>query len=170
MNIEMKKFYEIEKSDQLLRGSLHIGIKLGEFELDVRGIFACRRENRWVFRLPFGRAKSETGEHVSFPSISFADKSLNKELIHTIYEQAPSFIEGKDRVISLQDAKKSSCDIKPLENAKIATTVKKQALNEKVTKHGKHGLPNKTWVDIQPRNTAVRKKSMGVEHDRNSRL
>lgn len=160
MNIEVKNFYLVEKNDQLLRGSLHVVLKLGEYELDIRGVFACRRENRWIFRLPFGRSKTEAGEFVSFPSISFSDKQLNKALINAIYEQAPSFIEAsssekEDRVILPQNEKKPFCGIKPLEKAKISTGTREMALIEKA--NTRHNLPNKTWVDIPAKKPVVRK-------------
>jgi len=160
MNIEIKNFYPVEQNEEKLRGSLHIAIKLGRYELDIRGIYACRKQDHWVFRLPFGKGICpNTGNPVSFPSISFSDKLLNKALIDAIRDKAPSFIEGKDNlIIQSQEAKKTSCDIKPLSEIKIATAVKKQALVEK--SNLRHNLPSREWVDVPPPKRSFRKKQV----------
>ena len=42
MEIEMRSFYPFERNDQkqLLKGSLHIVIKLGDVELNIRAVLA----------------------------------------------------------------------------------------------------------------------------------
>lgn len=160
MNMEIKNFYPFEESEEKLRGSLHIALKFADIEVNIRGVYVCKEKDRWIFRMPFGRGKCpETGEPVSFPTLTFSNPQLNRDIISKLREQAPIFIKGKENLIKWPAVENNDADkIKPLQDGKISTASREMALIEKL--NPKHNLPNKTWIDVPPRKTAIRKKQV----------
>lgn len=98
MQINIVNFYPFERNDQkqIVKGSLHVAIKLADnIELNIRGILASRQNDKWFFRMPFKNGTChKTGNTVTYPTLSFTDQEMNKELLNAIYEKAPVFISN----------------------------------------------------------------------------
>lgn len=90
----MKNFYLVPDT-KILKGTLHVLIKFAEsIELNIRGIFASKQGDRWIFRMIYKNAKDKNGVYISYPVLSFSNSAINKELLNEIYEKAPVFIEN----------------------------------------------------------------------------
>ncbi len=95
MEVEIKNFYlrERKQEDQLVKGSLHVVIKVSGIELNIRGILVSKQKGRWFFRTPFKTGVcTETGTSVIYPIVTFTDPALNKALIEALQERVPAFI------------------------------------------------------------------------------
>jgi hypothetical protein len=97
IEIEVKNVYPAQRDDQkqLLKGGLHAIIRLGDIELNVRGILFSKTKEKYFFRLPFKSGiNHETKLSVQYPILSFSDEELDKAMLDSIYEKAPSMIES----------------------------------------------------------------------------
>ncbi len=97
IEIEVKNVYPAERNDQkqFVKGGLHVTVKLGEVEINLRGILFSKEKERYFFRMPFKSGVShETKLSVQYPIFSFSNLELDKAVIDSIYEKAPSVIEN----------------------------------------------------------------------------
>jgi hypothetical protein len=171
MEVEIKNFFPAERQDKkgLLKGSLHIIVKLIEAELNVRGILVSRQKGKWFFRMPFRLGTChKTGNSVTFPIFIFSNDELNKSLLDGIYKKAPAFIEeflkANPQAIGAQ---KTVEHIKPKANVddrkEAAPNAKKQALVETVQVKKVSVV---SWQDPPPRKPVFTK---GAAHARSKR-
>lgn len=95
-SVEIKNVYPFERDDQkqFIKGGLHVVVKVGDVELNIRGIFANKRNGRWFFSMPYRNGIChKTGNTVPYPILLFSDPQMNKDLLEAIYAKAPVFIE-----------------------------------------------------------------------------
>jgi len=97
MNIEFLEFYPIaiDEENETLSGSLRI--KLPEIGgIQLLGVFVARRKDSWFVSLPGKKSiDHRTGKEVRFPFVSFGDKEKMRDLMNSIREGAPDFIEKR---------------------------------------------------------------------------
>lgn len=164
MEVEIKNFFPAERQDKkgLLKGSLHIIVKLIEAELNVRGILVSRQSGKYFFRMPFRTGTChETGNSVTFPIFIFSDDGLNKTLIDAIYKKAPAFIEEflKANPQGIE-TRKTVEHIKPKGNEDDR---KNTPPNAKKPMSGETAPSKKiVWQDMAPRKTAQYKSYKNV--------
>jgi hypothetical protein len=102
MDLEVKvmNFYPLqgERDDrnEYVKGSLHVLVKIGEIELNIRGALVCKRGKNWFFQMPSRVGFDHiTGKSVKYPILSFGlDNPLNKALLDAIYEKGPVAVEA----------------------------------------------------------------------------
>jgi hypothetical protein len=100
MEVEVKNFYPLpnERDDHqgYVKGSLHVAVQIGDVELNIRGVLACKKGGQWFFHLPSKIGiDHRTGQSVKYPILSFGlDSPLNKVLLDGIYEKGPVAVEA----------------------------------------------------------------------------
>jgi hypothetical protein len=136
MEVEIKNFFPAERQDKkgLLKGSLHLAIRLADVELNIRGILASRQNGKYFFRMPFRLGTChKTGNSVTFPIFIFSNDELNKSLLDGIYKKAPAFIEEFLKMNTQGiEAQKTAEHIKPRQdegNRKEAPPIAKKPMS-----------------------------------------
>lgn len=102
MSLEVKimNFYPLEgeRDDkrEYVKGSLHVSVQIGDIELNIRGVLACKKGGKWFFQMPARTGiDHKTGRSVKYPILSFGiDNDFNKELLDAIYEKGPVVVEA----------------------------------------------------------------------------
>jgi len=95
--VVVKNLYPFERSDknQTMKAGLHVAIKLGGIEINLRGITVLVQKGRYWFRLPSRQGSChKTGAKTEFQIFSFSDPAFNKELLEALHEKTPECIEA----------------------------------------------------------------------------
>lgn len=144
MHIEILEFYLIEHNEVkgILRGTLRV--KLPDLGIHILGICVNKQKDRWYFSLPGRQAKHhETGQMVRYPFIAFEDKDKQRELIESIREQAPEFIEKRmtdtEKQLIFPERQKKE------EKKPLLQKAKNSVKETKIT--GTPRISNKVWQD-----------------------
>lgn len=90
MKIEIVEFYPIKKDKHTFIGTMHIYIL--DLDVDLRGIFVSRKEDRWFFRLPQKKA-IENGKEVFYPIFSFTSREKYGELLDAVKLEGKKYIK-----------------------------------------------------------------------------
>mgnify|MGYP001583009335 CR=1 FL=1 len=93
MNIEIMEFYPIHRDNKRYTGTIRL--RLVDIGIQILGIHVIRTKERWYFNIPFKTGTDELGNLVQYPVLSFEDKEFQRDLIRSIQEKAPAFIEAR---------------------------------------------------------------------------
>jgi|SRR6185295_11816685 len=93
MNIEIIEFYPLFRDAYQYTGTLRL--RLIDIGIDLLGVHVKRTKDRWFFNIPFKTGIDDEGKQVQYPLVSFSDKEKQRDLINTLREKAPAFIEER---------------------------------------------------------------------------
>jgi hypothetical protein len=101
MLIEIVEFYpdKVNLDTEYFNGTLHV--YLVDYEIDLRGVYVYRKNEKWMFRLPTKISKDEE-EITRYPIFNFTDPNKNRELITEIRKAGISYI--RKQFVELFDA------------------------------------------------------------------
>lgn len=93
MNIEIIDFYPLYRDAHQYTGTLRL--RLVDLGIQILGIHVIRKKDRWYFNIPFKTGTDDLGKIVQYPVLSFEDKEFQRDLMKSIQEKAPVFIEAR---------------------------------------------------------------------------
>jgi hypothetical protein len=113
MDIKVIAFYEIERTETFLTGTLHMRFALGGEEIDLRGLYIVRKKSFFHINMP-----SKVDGEIRYPTFAFAKADKQKAFLAELRRLAIEYIERLEG-----GALQPTADTKPKDNTASAAVV-----------------------------------------------